>query len=249
MTDCLFVNCCSPTGEIISPISDVFNVNHERGPYRTNIRNYNCFGYAFGTYTWLHPFLTHSFIDERRDKEGWWLTSDKCEPFSEYITRFFPVDKEETALAAIADNLERNGYDDSTLEEMMGEKAFNTPAAIQLIITSILACFSDVRVISNFDELADDEYGIMMMTKKTDFHFICYNPKSGYYSHKAGGSWITRVENPFYTFMYRGYDSGLTYFAKKRQLCHGTTGMIQVRRSIESFISKQGDTFNSQLLN
>ena len=31
MSDCRFVNCCSPTGEIISPISDVLNINHERG--------------------------------------------------------------------------------------------------------------------------------------------------------------------------------------------------------------------------
>ena len=249
MTDCLFVNCCSPTGEIISPISDVFNINHERGPYRTHARNYNCFGYAFGTYTWLHPFLTYGFIDERRDEEGWWLTSDKCEPFSEYITRFFPVDKEETALAAIADNLERNGYSNSIFEDIIGATAFDTPAAIQLIITTILACFSDVRVIPNFDELADDEYGIMMMTKETDFHFIRYNPKSGYYSHKIGGFWISRVNDPFEAFENGNYYYGLTYFAKKRQSCRGTTGMIQVRRSIESFISKQGDTFNSQLLN
>ena len=71
MSDCCFVNCCSPTGEIISPISDVLNINHERGPYRTHTYNYNCFGYAFGTYTWLHPFATYSFIDERRDDEGW----------------------------------------------------------------------------------------------------------------------------------------------------------------------------------
>lgn len=216
MTDCCFVNCCSPTGEIISPISDVFNINHERGPYRTRARNYNCFGYAFGTYTWLHPFLTDGFIDERRDEEGWWLTSDKCKSISESITRFFPVDKEETTLAAIADNLERNGYDESTLEGVIGAGAFDTPAAVQLIAASILACFSDVRVISNFDELEDDEYGIMMMTKATDFHFIRYNPKSGYYSHKAGGLWITRVEEPLHTFSKNGYYYGLTYFAKKR---------------------------------
>lgn len=212
-SDCRFVNCCSPTGEIISPISDVLNINHERGPYRTHIYNYNCFGYAFGTYTWLHPFATYGFIDERRDDEGWWWETDDN---SDDITRFFPVDKEEATLAAIADNLKSNGYSESVFEDVVGEVAFDTPAAIQLIITSILACFSDVRVISNFNELKDDEYGIMMMTKESDFHFIRYNPKSGYYSHKVGSAWISRVEDPFYAFNDRGYYYGLTYFAKKR---------------------------------
>ena len=216
MSDCCFVNCCSPTGEIISPISDVLNINHERGPYRTHTHNYNCFGYAFGTYTWLHPFVTYGFIDERRDDEGWWETDDKCKSISDDITRFFPIDKEEAALAAITDNLKSNGYSESVFEDIIGEAAFDTPAAIQLIVTSILACFSDVRIISGFYELEDDEYGIMMMTKATDFHFIRYNPKSGYYSHKVGSAWISRVEDPFYAFDDRGYFYGLTYFAKKR---------------------------------
>lgn len=200
---------CSYEGRFIGAVKDILNTAHERNYFNTCGFYYNCFGYAFQSYLWLQPILTADFIDERREEEGFWYSNEREMTTSNY----FPEDLEDAERESLFQALDEDEDDfDDVLYGLYSSKK-----AISLMIHNILNCFPDVRLVNSFDELADDEYGIIMRTGDSDFHFVRYNPKSGYYSAKNGAFGVTRADNAEELFADGSYYYGETLFAKKRQ--------------------------------
>lgn len=91
-----------------------------------------------------------------------------------------------------------------------------------LIVKRLLDCFPDLRIIDDFDELKENEYGISYCTKESDFHFIKY--EDGKYSHKQGDNEVEELENcddsfertDDYVFNLLGYNGHLARFAMKK---------------------------------
>lgn len=199
---------CSYEGRFIGAVKDILNTTHKRNYFNTLGFYYNCFGYAFQTYLWLEPILTSDFIDERRDEEGFWY-SDEREMSTSY---YFPEDVEDAEREMLFQALDE---DEDDLDDILFG-AYDSDKAVSLMTHNILSCFPDVRLIHSFDELADDEYGIIMRTKDADFHFVRYNPKSGRYSAKNGAWGVTHADNAEVLFEDGEYYYGETLFAKKR---------------------------------
>lgn len=199
---------CSYEGRFIGAVKDILNTTHKRNYFNTLGFYYNCFGYAFQSYLWLQPILTADFIEERRDEEGFWYSNEREMTTNNY----FPDDLEDAERESLFQALEENEDD---LDDIL-YSAYASDKAISLMIHNILNCFPDVRLINSLNELADDEYGIIMRTRDSDFHFVRYNPKSGIYSAKEGAWGVVRADNAEDLFTAGGYYYGETLFAKKR---------------------------------
>lgn len=109
------------------------------------------------------------------------------------------------------DNSTENIYDEWNGYNFMNKYV------IKIMIKRILKNFSDIRLINSLDELQDDEYGILMRTSISDFHFIKYNNKEKKFYHKRGQHCPTEID-PNIVFSETwgfGYDSDIIFFAKK----------------------------------
>lgn len=84
---------------------------------------------------------------------------------------------------------------------------------MKLAIERMLAMFPDLRRIKSFNELKDDEYGIVYAAGGGDFHFGRY--EDGVWSHKRGKSSIEEVDCEDDVFGKR-YNSKRFYFAMKK---------------------------------
>lgn len=90
---------------------------------------------------------------------------------------------------------------------------FEHPLLIKLAIERMLKAFPDLRRIKNFNELKDDEYGIVYAAGGGDFHFGKY--ENGIYSHKMGNLSVKEVKTEDDIFGHR-YDSKRFRFAMKK---------------------------------
>lgn len=77
----------------------------------------------------------------------------------------------------------------------------------------MLKAFPDLRVVEDFDELKEDEYGISFACSYDDFHFGKY--EDGVWTAKCGGSRIYEYENEDDVFG-DTYDSPRMRFAIKK---------------------------------
>lgn len=84
---------------------------------------------------------------------------------------------------------------------------------MKLAIERMLSMFPDLRRIKSFDELKDDEYGIVYAAGGGDFHFGRY--EDGVWTHKRGRSRIEEVDCEDDVFGKR-YNSKRFYFAMKK---------------------------------
>lgn len=100
---------------------------------------------------------------------------------------------------------EWNGYD------------FTNKYVIKIIIKRILKNFLDTRLINSLDELQDDEYGILMRTSISDFHFVKYDNKKKKFFHKRGQCCPTEIDSDvvFSEKWDFDYNSEIIFFAKK----------------------------------
>lgn len=129
----------------------------------------------------------------------------------------------------VEDILEELNIDDITEDEKedlsqdLYNDIYDNPTLIQLAITRFLRIFPELRLIDSFDELKENEYGIVYATCSEDFHFGIY--ENGTYSHKMGSLPIQVAEDEDKIF-YGRYDSKRFYFAMKKNFktvnCQGT---------------------------
>lgn len=163
---------------------DIFNSRNTHNNDEEDVWSYNCMGYAFRSYGWLLPF------DGDYD-----IIDDILEELNMKNAELTDDEKED-----LIQDLYNNIYDNSFL--------------IQLAITRMLKFFPELRPIDSFEELKENEYGIVYATCSEDFHFGVY--EDGVYSHKMGGLPIQTVENEDEIF-YGRYDSKRYYFAMNKE--------------------------------
>ena len=190
-----------------TPDYDALNSKRSRGVDNTLDEDYNCFGYALGTYNWGVPFITYSYLYELSD-DGIVGADDINEYEQDMIyeiidisDRVFHAKLDYESAGVIAEIIMCANYDDTF--------------ALEIAKAHMLAAFPDLRAIDSFDELLPDEYGIVYAAATFDFHYARYYPEHGYYCHKNG-----RLEPEIVFFeddVFRGYNSRRLYFAKKRK--------------------------------
>lgn len=229
-------------GETYSNLEDGFNVNKKRNEENLDIKEYNCFGYAFETYNWGYPIQTWEFIDslyfmvesyyDRVDYE------DEEETEEEFVKNTLNCFSSNLAIDNIDDleNFLQNDCNDIFEEteafrynKRIGKVdnmrqyditkdiySFNGtyhPFTAKVAIDHILKNFTDVRRIKSFDELEPDEYGIVMGFSGKDFHFVKY--QDGLISHKTGGKEI-EITSTLEEALGKYNKNKPIYFAKKK---------------------------------
>ena len=198
-------------------------------------RDFNCGGFALGTYTWYVPLLTLStevLIDETledfNDSAAFtelYDTTDQNELYDNYeinvvkdfVTNFsfddyrqiqanFYDEIDETALAM--------GYNEDELPAI--EKSiyewfnYSHPVAVKIATQHLLKTFPILRLIDNISELKPNEYCVAYGTSENDFHFAKYI--GGKWYHKMGMSEIKEVPSMKEAFLY--YLGETVLFAK-----------------------------------
>lgn len=166
--------------------SDLFN--HQNTRTEEDIKNsttcYNCMAYAFGAYEWLLPLDTWS--------EGAEDVDDILEELG--------IEYTEDLWDRIRDALVAHIYGDNILMELAIKR--------KLVMSP-----SRLRRIKSFDELKDDEYGIVYAAGGDGFHFGRY--EDGVWTHKRAKSRIEEVGCEDDVFG-KEYNSKRFYFAMKK---------------------------------
>lgn len=203
-------------GDVISYMNDPLNKTNCRNTNNTYNEDFNCGGWALNTFNWLCPFVTHASMCGLADLED---EADDCddecdddEVLAMNENRFFTdVNDYEKRLNNYLNECHEYGGDDGIF---YGTQWDNTIVAM-LSKMHLLAAFSDMREVSSFDELNDDEYGIAFATRDDDFHFIRYF--DGVITGKCGGLGIHEYDSIEEGLDYLGYTQNKTYFARKIQ--------------------------------
>ena len=121
---------------------DPYNHSHKRNRYNTAIRNYNCGGFALGTYSWYEPFDE----SERYDVYEEW---DNLEQIAHEINRH---DENEP--------FNRACY--FSCIELLTRRFTN----------HILKDFPNCRVVNELKEVRPDETIVLFRVGVNDFHFV-----------------------------------------------------------------------------
>lgn len=194
---------------------DSFNQDNSRDYENAYVGSYNCFGFALGTYNWGAPVCIYKNTS---------MYEDCIYNNIDYHNKDYYIIKKETI------DLIKNYFIDTygTLANFISQKSYSKFAdyimngynygdsmILELANYNMLAAFPDMRRIDSFDELQDDEYGIVYAACYSDFHYgIKYKGEEGYY-HKMGHSdieWVYREDDIFGA----RYDSKRYYYAKKK---------------------------------
>lgn len=128
----------------------------------------------------------------------------------------FDMDKEtpETIMKEL--NLNTNNFNlYKKVERDLINYNFSNHLFRKIMIQRMLRIFPDLRIISSFKELNNDEYGISFATGFHDYHFIRY--ENGVFSHKRGELNIEILSDEKEGFK-KGYCSKIIRFAMKKGL-------------------------------
>lgn len=196
-------------GLVAEDIYDGLNIYNTRWFENTSYEMYNCCGYAFQTFSWIHPILTTGTIENYLCNEGEWSLNNRDAEERIESGDSFPREvgdeeiknlNDEFGEVYVADNIEQWDYTEAPV--------------IKVMIEHILKNFSDVRVIKNETELMEDEYAIYMCGCTYDFHFCVYDPITKMYFHKRGATDPEEVASPAEAFGLKYYGK-VTCFAKR----------------------------------
>lgn len=189
---------------------DIFNKNNTHSCEDECPWDFNCMSYAFKVFGWFLPVGTPVFDEDFGEEE-----QDIWED------AFCFVDFDDSNEENITDILEELGVSktDNDYYEIGNEiynalwdSQYDNEWVMKLAEQRMLKSFKGLRKITSFDELKDDEYGIVYACGGGDFHFVRY--EDGVYSHKMGGEPICTLDSEDEGFGYR-YDSRRIYFAMK----------------------------------
>lgn len=193
--------------------------------HEDTLENYNCGGYALGLYEWYMPFVTpykaENCYDEALDEADYYEDEDNSKDAQNARKNLdYWYNKLDDVIDGFRDLYCEcfntiPGEDD---EEFLGE--WDSDDAVELAVFIMLRQFNWLRRIDSWDDLKDDEYGIIFGVGHGDFHFIRYD--DGVYTHKMGGGEIETVEKweeAFYCSWMKEmrYNLGHIFFAAKKE--------------------------------
>lgn len=208
---------------VMNTRGDIFNLSP--CVYENELKNYNCGGYALGIYEWWIPYMTPTRIEhdynEVYDEADWYDESDTSEDAIRARKNFEYWDARYSDLLDGFEYLFRLCFDreyDETDECDLAD--FDSKLCMDFCIFILLRSFKWLRRISSFEELKEDEYGIVFAIGHGDFHFVRY--ENGIFTHKMGGTNIEVVKKwkEAFRFPYGDevrYDAGHAFFAAKKE--------------------------------
>lgn len=178
--------------------------------YVETVGEYNCGGYALGLNVWYVPYLSFRLLEDIYESVEYELDyqqeSWEEEPTGENAALFnkakFNYDyvenrmeqTEDEFIALLTEYLGKEPDDDDRIayENWVGDEVVDFSAWVMAKV------FPWVRVIESFDELEDDEYGVIFAVGDWDFHFVRRDIYDGEicWSHKMGGGPIEDLECP-----------------------------------------------------
>lgn len=192
-------------GEVICTEDDALNKSGYRNFNNTHSKEYNCGGWALNIFEWLVPFLSCGNVDDFSD-----LASTCNEEQMNNLYDFF-YDEENCESSRNEINSEIERYNGCVEEQYYAHWDHET--IIDLSVQHLLSAFKDMRLVNSFDELKDDEYGIIFATNYEDFHFA--RILNGVITAKCGGLPVEKYHS--IDSAMRNYPYGRTYFARKIQ--------------------------------
>ena len=144
--------------------TDPFNRNGKRNRSNTDTDDYNCGGFALGTYSWYVPY--HS--DEQTNIYDRWANIQMC------------LDAAEDA--------------DNIADRIAARKTAHTyvVSLLNLFVKRILEDFPSVHRVHNFEEIKSDERIILFRIGADDFHFIVSFDHKHWW-HKYGWNYIEEL--------------------------------------------------------
>ena len=145
-------------------ITDPFNRNGERNRSNTDTYDYNCGGFALGTYSWYMPY--HS--DDQMEVYGRWDDIQMWLDVAKYANNI--VDRTDARMTA-------HTY---------------VVSLLNLFVERILEDFPTVRRVQTFEEIKPDERIILFRTGADDFHFIVSFDHKHWW-HKYGSNCIEEL--------------------------------------------------------
>ena len=193
--------------------------------YENELKNYNCGGYALGIYEWWIPYMTPTRIEhdynEVYDEADWYDESDTSEEavrarknFEYWDARYSDLLDGFEYLFRLCFDREYDEIDECDLAD------FDSKLCMDFCIFILLRSFKWLRRISSFEELKEDEYGIVFAIGHGDFHFVRY--ENGIFTHKMGGTnievvkkWKEAFRSPYGNEV--RYDAGHAFFAAKKE--------------------------------
>lgn len=207
--------------ECIADIYDPLNLEGCRDFQYTDQEDYNCMGFAFQTFSWMHPRVDATFIeylDEERCCEHVDEKFDDDDEGLEYFTEDEISTIESEAMQDLIDcNRELREFtsDDAVIYEVYDYRyGYCSKTSLTVCVNNILHNIPNVRRIKSFDELKKGEYGVAFACRDSDFHFGVYIPTLKTYCHKMGWGRAQTAEDLDEIFA-EGYDSERFYFAVK----------------------------------
>lgn len=208
---------------VMNTRGDIFNLSPR--VYENELKNYNCGGYALGIYEWWIPYMTPSRIEcdyhEICDEADYYEEDDTSEEavrarknLEYWDERYSDMMDGFEYLFRLCFDREYNVSDERKLD------GFNNKLCLNFCIFILLRSFKWLRRISSFEELRDDEYGIVFAVGHGDFHFVRY--ENGIFTHKMGGTdievvkkWKEAFRSPYGDET--RYDAGHAFFAAKKE--------------------------------
>lgn len=140
---------------------DYFNEKRARNEENTNIKDYNCGGYALGTFNWYLPYEKDESFEYKSNLD--FMDGLRNDGYSVEEATVIVLDKN------IGQMLEQFGSD---LREISEEEIYNLDDDEELVV---------YRLSVMYDEEHDDVYDM-------DFHFMKHY--DGNWTHKIGGNEI-----------------------------------------------------------
>ena len=144
--------------------TDPFNRNGKRNRSNTDTDDYNCGGFALGTYSWYVPYRS----DEQANIYDRWANIQMW------------LDAAEDA--------------DNTADSLIARAAVHTCVVSlhNLFVKRILEDFPSVRRVQTFEEIKPDERIILFRIGADDFHFIVSFDHKHWW-HKYGWNYIEEL--------------------------------------------------------
>lgn len=208
-------------GLVVEDVYDGLNIYDTRSYDDTDYDNYNCCGFAFQTFSWVHPILTEGAAEQYADCEGDWSLEDGDAEERIDNGDNFPFEVEETELNNLEDE-----FGKEYLEDNYHNWDYSDPVVISVMIQHLLRAFPGIRVIKNEEELLPDEYAVYMSGCYYDFHFCVYDPVTHGYYHKRGCWPPEETASPAEAF-------GLKYYGKVT--CFAVPGSFNCSVKREAF--------------
>lgn len=205
----------------IADVYDPLNLEGVRSFQYTDQEDYNCMGFAFQTFSWMHPRVDASFIEYLDEERSCDHVDEKYEDDDDDLEFYTEDEISSIESEAIQDLIDYNRElrefpnEDVLLYEVFDwHYGYCSKVSLAACVGNILNNFSNVRQIKSFDELGEGEYGVAFACRDSDFHFGVYVPTLKTYCHKMGWSRAQTASGLDEIFS-SGYDSERFYFAVK----------------------------------